>query len=95
MSKQIFILSSDRQMARNTASYLKLKGYSVHTFCDPQEAIVGADTTRPDLAIIELSLAGRSGIEFLYELRSYPDWQSLPVIVLGHQHLADIEPYLN
>lgn len=26
-------------------------------------------------------MAGRSGMEFLYEFRSYPDWQALPVII--------------
>jgi CheY-like chemotaxis protein len=29
-------------------------------------------------------LASRSGIEFLYELRSYPDWQNLPVIIFSN-----------
>jgi len=25
-----------------------------------------------------------NGIEFLYELRSYTDWQNIPVVVLSH-----------
>jgi response regulator RpfG family c-di-GMP phosphodiesterase len=28
-----------------------------------------------------LQLAGHNGIEFLYELRSYGDWQHVPVII--------------
>lgn len=94
MTQRILLLSSDKQLARNTADFLKLKGFTVSIYCDPQEAIVAADKFQPSLVIADLALAGRSGIEFLYELRSYPDWQSLPVIVVGNQHLADIEPYL-
>jgi len=30
---------------------------------------------------LELQLASHNGIEFLYELRSYNDWQSIPVII--------------
>lgn len=44
-------------------------------------AINVADKKRPDLIIMELQLAAHNGIEFLYELRSYPDWQSVPVII--------------
>jgi response regulator RpfG family c-di-GMP phosphodiesterase len=40
-----------------------------------------ADRFQPDLVVIELQLVEHSGIEFLYEFRSYPDWQDVPVIV--------------
>jgi CheY-like chemotaxis protein len=43
-----------------------------------------ADMRRPDIVILDLMLAGRSGVEFLYEFRSYPDWQQLPVIVFSN-----------
>lgn len=94
MAGRVLLLSSDKQLARNTSSFLKLNGLTVNTFCDPQEAVVAADEFKPDLVIVDLSLAGRSGIEFLYELRSYPDWRSIAVIVLGNQHVADIESYI-
>jgi len=94
MSYRILLLSSDRQLSRNTAAFLKLKGYNVSIYSDPQQAVVAADSIKPHLAVVDLALASRSGIEFLYELRSYPDWQSIPVIIMGNQHLLDIEPYL-
>jgi len=94
MAQRIFLLYSDRQIGRHTAGFLKLNGYEADVFCDPQEAVVAADRLKPDLMIVDLALAGRSGIEFLYELRSYPDWRAMPVIVTGSQLLGDIEPYL-
>jgi DNA-binding response OmpR family regulator len=46
-----------------------------------QAAIVAADDHLPDLVILELQLIEHSGIEFLYEFRSYPEWQDIPVII--------------
>lgn len=38
---------------------------------------------------MELQLVGHSGIEFLYEFRSYPDWQNVPLII--HTHVPPSE----
>ena len=46
-----------------------------------QTAVDAADKQRPDVVILELQLAAHSGVEFLHEFRSYPEWQSVPVIV--------------
>ena len=80
---RILILEADRQLARYTADYLSRQGHEVSFYCDPQTAITATDAGPPDLIILNLSLAGRSGIEFLYELRSYPDWQAVPAIATG------------
>ena len=48
----------------------------------PQAAIFAADDLQPDLVIMELQLTSHSGIEFLYEFRSYDDWSTTPVMVL-------------
>jgi CheY-like chemotaxis protein len=94
MPGNILLLYSDRQIAGNTSDYLRLKGHSVRTHFHPQDAITSADQNPPDLIILGLALADRSGIEFLYELRSYPEWQAIPVIVTGGPRLADIQLYL-
>lgn len=36
---------------------------------------------QPDIIILEIQLGLHNGIEFLYEIRSYPEWQHIPVIV--------------
>lgn len=33
------------------------------------------------LVVLELSLSGHSGFEFLYEFRTYTDWKHIPIIV--------------
>jgi DNA-binding response OmpR family regulator len=91
---RILILSSDRQISRHTASFLESKGYQVSVHSDPQQAITDTDGSHPDLVITDLLLAGRSGAEFLYELRSYPEWQAIPVIITGVQSATEISNYL-
>lgn len=46
-----------------------------------QQAIDVADTTRPDLVVLEPLLAQYSGIGFLHEFRSYPEWQQIPIVL--------------
>ncbi len=46
-----------------------------------QKAIEMVDENIPDAIVAELQLTSHSGIEFLYELRSYKDLQRVPVII--------------
>jgi CheY-like chemotaxis protein len=77
----ILLLETDRLLAKNICSALETAGHSVDWQVEPQEAITGADALKPDVIVLDLLLAQRSGIEFLYEFRSYPEWQKLPAIV--------------
>lgn len=68
-------------MARTIKSYLKTAGHSTIWCSSAQSAINAADTLMPDVVILELQLPTHSGLEFLYEFRSYPEWQNIPIIV--------------
>ena len=78
---RILLLETDKFVATNISRLLEVNGHIVDWQVDPQEAIISIDLQPVDLIITELVLAGRSGVEFLYELRSYSDWQHLPVIL--------------
>lgn len=82
MSK-ILLLESDKILADNLARFLRARGHSVQWAAEPQAAIEAADRRQPDIVVMDLVLGGHSGIEFLYELRSYPEWEDLPVIILS------------
>lgn len=77
----ILLVEPDHVLSTSVKKLLKVHGHRVLATVDAQRAVVIADKQRPDVIILELLLAGRSGIEFLYELRSYPDWESIPVII--------------
>ena len=53
------------------------------------QAIELASEQNIDAVIVELSLGGHSGFEFLYEFRSYPDWINTPVFVYTTVLLSD------
>jgi CheY-like chemotaxis protein len=48
-----------------------------------------ANNTSVSAVIMELSLAGHSGMEFLYEFRTYSDWAQVPIIIYSTIRLQD------
>lgn len=60
---------------------LEQAGHTVVWQKKAQKAIHSADERTPDGVVLELQLPKHNGIAFLYEFRSYPDWQSIPVVV--------------
>lgn len=81
---RILFIETDCVIASNLRNYFERLGHLVEWHVDPQLAVFSADEKRPDIVILDLMLAGRSGVEFLYEFRSYPDWQDLPVVVFSN-----------
>jgi DNA-binding response OmpR family regulator len=78
---QILLVEPDRLLAKIYADVLTAARHQVVVCSGAQSAITAADQTQPDLVILELQLVEHSGIEFLYEFRSYPDWQAIPVLI--------------
>ncbi|PIZ61630.1 hypothetical protein COY17_03890 [Candidatus Saccharibacteria bacterium CG_4_10_14_0_2_um_filter_52_9] len=80
----ILLIEPDRLLADTYLQALAMAGHSVGVCVGAQAAIMVADQTKPDLVVLELQLTSHSGIEFLYEFRSYPEWQKIPVVVQSH-----------
>jgi DNA-binding response OmpR family regulator len=94
----ILIIEPDAILASNCARFLSLANHSVQCLSDAQSAIYAIDNQKPELIILELQLPIHNGIEFLYELRTYPEWQNIPVIVLTQislDRIAQVQPALN
>ena len=80
---QILLIEPDRILARTYAEALRSVGHLVRISSTAQTAIHAADELIPDVVILELQLVAHSGVEFLYEFRSYVDWQAIPVVILS------------
>lgn len=80
---RILLLEPDRVMANKYIEFLELGDHKVNLQTDAQTAINSIDKNVPDLVIMEIQLAEHNGVEFLYELRSYSEWQNIPVIILS------------
>lgn len=86
----VLLIEPDRKLAKIYMAALKIAGFSVQTCATAQTAIFCADETKPDVVVAELQLVGHSGIEFLYEFRSYKDWQNIPVVITSHVPARDL-----
>jgi DNA-binding response OmpR family regulator len=80
--KHVLLIEPDRSLSGVYRAYLESKGYSVATAMHAQDAVTQAEVQRPDIIILELQLIQHNGIEFLYEFRSYTEWQAIPVLIL-------------
>jgi two-component system alkaline phosphatase synthesis response regulator PhoP len=78
----ILIIEPDKQLAFSYQRALESKNFSVAVAKDGQAAIVAVDQAVPRLICLEIHLPNNNGIEFLYELRSYPDWEGIPVALM-------------
>ncbi|HEX7632705.1 MAG TPA: response regulator [Candidatus Saccharimonadales bacterium] len=81
---RILLLEPDRLLAQTYVQALSAAGHQVVACASAQAAVMAADDARPDVVIVELQLIEHSGIEFLYEFRSYTDWRAVPIIVHTH-----------
>ncbi len=86
---QILLIEPDLVLAETYRKSLEFVGHNVVTAGSAQAAITAADKVKPDVVILEVQLINHSGIEFLYEFRSYPDWQNIPVIILSNIPMAE------
>lgn len=77
----ILCVEPDRVLAETYYEALTTAGHDVVVTPSAQTALMVTDEFKPDLIILELQLIEHSGVEFLYELRSYTDWQHIPVII--------------
>ena len=77
----ILLVEPDLALARIYEQLLLHKDYDVAVATSAQEAIIQSDIKTPNMLICELQLICHSGIELLYEFRSYPEWQKIPVII--------------
>jgi DNA-binding response OmpR family regulator len=81
--KSVLLIEPDKVLARSYETALIESGFAVELVGGAQMAINSADQRRPDIVVTDLQLIGHSGFEFLYEFRSYQDWQKIPVLILS------------
>lgn len=77
----VLLIEPDQILANIYSKALVEAGYMVVHSRGAQSAVHDADDTKPDLVVLELQLPGHSGVEFLYEFRSYEEWQEVPVLL--------------
>jgi DNA-binding response OmpR family regulator len=79
MAEKILVVEDERNIASFVAMYLKNARYQVDIARDGTEALQKADSTKPDLVVLDLMLPDIDGLEVCRQIRSTSD---VPILML-------------
>lgn len=77
----VLIIEPSKDLALVIAQALARRERSSAIAQTAQSAIEQADNSYPRLIILELMIPRHNGLEFIHELRSYPEWMDIPLII--------------
>lgn len=91
--KHILLIEPDDIIAATYSDALTQRGYRVASAKSAQQAIAEADKQLPDVVVLELQMARHNGVEFMYEFKSYTEWQHIPIVILTVLPPAELAKY--
>lgn len=77
----ILLIEPDTILARTYQAALEQNNHRVYVSGDAQAAVFVLDEKNIDVIVLELQLANHNGVELLHEIRSYPEWDDIPVVL--------------
>lgn len=84
MAKQrLLVVDSDARSLRVLEVSLRKAGYNVTTAVDGADALEKVQTEPPDLIISDTALSSMDGYAFAKEVKSNPEWATIPFIFLS------------
>jgi two-component system response regulator RegA len=83
----ILVVDDDRVFRERLARAFRDRGFDVRTAGDVEEAVTMARAESPELAVVDLRMPGRSGLELVRELRSI-DAATKIVVLTGYGSIA-------
>ncbi|KGF72210.1 hypothetical protein DO97_11205 [Neosynechococcus sphagnicola sy1] len=82
-SKRILVVDDEEAIREVVAACLqRLGGWEVLTATSGQEALQQASTEKPDAIVLDVMMPEMDGFAFLQQLRSNPETQPIPVVLL-------------
>jgi len=82
MARRVLVVDDHPALIGLIADVLTQAGYTVISAEDGQAGLAAIEAHQPELVILDLSMPVMSGLQVLRTLRSRPETQYLPVIVL-------------
>ena len=81
VSKRVLVIDDLSYMRDIQVILLKEAGYTATALAGAGEALDRLTDLAPDLILLDLSMPGMDGRQFLRRLRAVPQWKNLPVIL--------------
>jgi CheY-like chemotaxis protein len=88
-SGKALLVDDDKMVRRSVRQALEPIGWKVTEAENGQVAVEALATVRPDVIILDLMMPKMDGFEFLDKLRSRPDWQDIPVVIITAKDLTE------
>ncbi len=82
MGKNVLLVEDEVNITEAMRFLLSREGWQVTTHSDGATAMKVIREQEPDLVVLDYMLPGRSGLEILQDLRSEPEFNDLPVLML-------------
>jgi two-component system OmpR family response regulator len=82
---KVLLVEDEKDLREILCEHLTANGWDVHSAHDADAAIVSFEATRPLVAVVDLGLPGRSGLELIGILRKLSKGSPLGVVALTGQ----------
>jgi DNA-binding response OmpR family regulator len=83
ISPKVMVVDDDLDWLRAVPQLLQPWGLKITTLADPQQFWHVLQSVRPDALVLDIQMPEINGLELCQVLRSAPQWQRLPILVLS------------
>lgn len=81
MSQLVYVVEDDAWQAEQYRRLLEGAGYGVECFGSGVDAIAAIDRRLPHAIVLDMLLAGTTGLTLMHELQSYSDTGHIPIVL--------------
>ena len=92
MAKRVLVVDDHPLLRDVQVLLLREAGYAATALSGAREALACLPDLRPDLIVLDMSMPGMDGYQFLRRLRADEDWGALPVIVATGLAADEVAP---
>ena len=85
----LLLVEDDRDMVTLLRTLLEMEGYTVGSARSGDAVLAMVDQQRPDIVLLDVNLAGQSGLQVLQTLRSRAETRAIRVIMTSGMDLSE------